>query len=398
MPEQHETQQQHLQQQKRQDRGGPGGFDDIGANAGAVIVSHGTYLESLPVVGMTVGAIRARTQDRLDIHPEATALVDGNPVDDSTQLHAGQMLMFIRPSGEKGALTQASLFGTRAAADATITIHGNTASASLPEGQSVSLPVGELVVRLGAGLGDAVLPDGVKCLIPTPAGCIAIHQRPPSLHRFRWIAEESKAEFGPGVSYREVRLALPYTVVFGVFERTRNGVPVLGNRNECFFSNQPLDVDGLDTELCYPALLNCSRFPEEGQHPLSWICTQYLEDTPRGSKQSFEQSLRIGMRALLHHLLETGFNRSSENHELNSWFSETISAGVDPRIESVESWEQASTVDPLFALEVPWLRTGKTVREVADRIIAFGGRAKAVTTARDIARVIVNAQPKKRSA
>jgi len=389
-----QSERQHVQQRQHPERAaGPGGFDDFADSAGAVLVSHGTYLESLPVVGMTVGAVRTRSQDRLDIHPEATALVDGRRVDDSTRLHAGQTLMFVRPSGEKGALARSVKRSGRASASSQVSIEGDRASATLPEGQSVSLAVSELVRLLGAGCDDAILPDGVKCLLPIPGGCIAIHQRPPSVFNFRWIAPESPADFGPGTSYREVRLALPYLVVFGVFEHTRRGLR-LGNRNECFFVNQPLDAAGLATELCFPALLNCSRFPDDPRHPLSWICTQHLGMGDRGSRESFEQTLRTGMRALLHHLLETGFNRSSENHELNSWFSETVSAEIDPRIASVGSWEQATADDPLFALEVPWLSTGHTVREVADRIIAASGGAQAVTTASDIARVIVNAQPK----
>jgi hypothetical protein len=51
---------------------------------------------------MNVSEVRRRFQDRLDIHPEAIALLDGNPVDDTTRVGAGQMLMFVRPSGEKG--------------------------------------------------------------------------------------------------------------------------------------------------------------------------------------------------------------------------------------------------------------------------------------------------------
>ena len=95
-----QQEQQHVRpdQQNRQ-QPAPDGFADA---AGEVLVSHGTYLERLPVVGMTVGEVRSRSQDRLDIHPDATALVDGNPVDDSTRLLAGQTLMFVRPSGEKG--------------------------------------------------------------------------------------------------------------------------------------------------------------------------------------------------------------------------------------------------------------------------------------------------------
>ena len=51
---------------------------------------------------MTISQVRNRFQDRLDIHPEALAMLDGNPADEATTVQAGQTLMFIRPSGEKG--------------------------------------------------------------------------------------------------------------------------------------------------------------------------------------------------------------------------------------------------------------------------------------------------------
>jgi hypothetical protein len=80
--------------------GGP--FDDTEPVAGMATVAHGPYAERLPVAEMNVSEVRRRFQDRLDIHPEAIALIDGNPVDDTTRVGAGQMLMFVRPSGEKG--------------------------------------------------------------------------------------------------------------------------------------------------------------------------------------------------------------------------------------------------------------------------------------------------------
>ena len=192
-----------------------GGFDAFGTTAGTVLVSHGTYLEHLPVVGLTVAQIRGRFQDRLDIHPEATTLLDGHPADDSIQVHAGQTLMFVRPSGEKGAMrTQASK--SVLAPPATVTFEGDRARATLPEGESVSVGIAELLERLGAVAGNGgatMLPDGVKCLIPMPGGCIAVHQRPPCIFNFKWIAPGSRAEYGTGTSYRQVRLALPYLVV-----------------------------------------------------------------------------------------------------------------------------------------------------------------------------------------
>lgn len=276
-----------------------------------------------------------------------------------------------------------------------VTIEGGEARAQLPEGASASLPLSDLVERVGSSLPDSrgtVLPDGVKILHPTARGCIVVHQTPPRVFQFRWIAADSEAEFGEGTSYRTVRLALPYLVVFAVFDHMRGGVPRLGQHNECFFATEPLDRAGLETELRYPALLNCSRFPDAPKHPLAWICTQKLARGQHARQRTLDGSLRTGLASLLRHLLESGFNRSSEHHELSSWFTETVKAEIDPRIASVESWEQASSEDPLFALEVPWLPSGHTVGSLIERIAAMRGGSQLPSSAEDLARIIFNHQ------
>jgi len=282
----------------------------------------------------------------------------------------------------------------------TVTIEGDEVRAALPEGVAAAMKLEDLLERIRPGVPDSrgtILPDGVKCVLPTGDGCIVVHQTPPRVYNFQWIAGGSEAEYGPGTNYRQVRLALPYLIVLAVFERARGDLPRLSNRNECFFLNQPLDLKGLETELCYPALLNCSRFPDRPEHPLSWICTQHLSAREHGRANTLEQSLRVGLQTLLHHLLESGFNRSSEQHELNSWFSESVAAGIDPRIASVESWERATNQDPLFVLEVAWLRTGLSLGKAAERIVqARGDGGLQVTCADDLARVILNARPKRR--
>jgi hypothetical protein len=281
----------------------------------------------------------------------------------------------------------------------TVTIEGDEVRAVLPEGAAATMKLEALLERIQPDVPDsrgAILPDGVKCMLPMANGCILVHQTPPRVYNFRWIAADSRAEYGPRTSYRQVRLALPYLIVLAVFERARGDLPRLGPRNECFFLNEPLDSKGLDTELCYPALLNCSRFPERSDLPLSWICTQHLPPSECARGQTLEQSLRAGLEALLRHLLESGFNRSSEHHELNSWFSETVAAGVDPRIASVRDWERATAEDPLFVLEVPWLRTGLSLGKVADRIARVHGRpGPRITCADDVARLVMNTKPRR---
>lgn len=86
---------------------GPDGdlFGDLGgvpASPGLATVIHGTYAETLPVAEMSIAQVRQRFAELLDIHPEATAILDGAPVEDDALVQAGQNLMFVRRAGEKG--------------------------------------------------------------------------------------------------------------------------------------------------------------------------------------------------------------------------------------------------------------------------------------------------------
>ncbi len=85
---------------------GPGGgaslFDDAPDAHQPVSVSSGPYAESLPVGNMTVGEIRRRFRDRLDLDPHSQAVLDGHDVSDDTVVRPGQALMFTRRAGEKG--------------------------------------------------------------------------------------------------------------------------------------------------------------------------------------------------------------------------------------------------------------------------------------------------------
>lgn len=83
--------------------GGDSPFDDAGEPNGLATVSHGPYAETLPVAGMSVGEVRRRFGDRLDIDPEAVAVVDGREVGDGHSVTDGQLVTFVRRAGEKGA-------------------------------------------------------------------------------------------------------------------------------------------------------------------------------------------------------------------------------------------------------------------------------------------------------
>jgi hypothetical protein len=282
--------------------------------------------------------------------------------------------------------------GQRGAQDRLIA-EGERVLGESPEGELRWMKVTDWIERLvprRIDTCDALLPDGAKAVLPIPKGNLVVHQTPPRTWNFQWIAKASPEPFGPGAEYREIRLALPYVIVLAVFDGAPGGLPRLSNSSECFFSTRPLDRAGFATELCYPALLNCSRFPLEAKDkPLSWICVQHLSPKAHMGAKTPSEALRRGLGALLQHLFESGFNLSSEHHELSSWFSETVAAGVDARIASVETWEQASAEDPLFVLDVPWLPTGHTLQSIVERIAQHrGGQDPRSRTASDLVRVV----------
>jgi hypothetical protein len=86
--------------------GGPSGLGSLFAGPGdvpaLVTVSSGPYLEQLPVGGASVGEIRRRFRDRLDLDPQSQAVLDGQTVGDDVTVRPGQALMFTRRAGEKG--------------------------------------------------------------------------------------------------------------------------------------------------------------------------------------------------------------------------------------------------------------------------------------------------------
>jgi hypothetical protein len=259
-----------------------------------------------------------------------------------------------------------------------------------PEGTTARMRVETLLAKVALGqlsTGDLILPDGVKTVISEGALTLIVSEYPPRLHQFDWIANDSPAGYGRGTTYRKVRLALPYVIIVAVFGRNEAGLPQLLPKNECFFRNAPLKR--LDDELFYPALLNCSKFTPQVGQPLSWICTQHLQATPSMRSADPADRFRGGLDALRHCLLETAFNLSSDHHEGASWFS--LSRGIDPRLNSVEAWQAASAESPLFVLEIPWLRTNHTVRQLMDRIFAnLQAHRTRITNAAGLARVIFN--------
>ncbi len=87
-------------------RPGPAALGDIfgsgnGDRAHAT-VSAGIHVEQLPVAGMSVAAVRERFASRLEITAETLGYISGHPVEEDTIIGEGEVLSFMRASGEKG--------------------------------------------------------------------------------------------------------------------------------------------------------------------------------------------------------------------------------------------------------------------------------------------------------
>lgn len=270
-----------------------------------------------------------------------------------------------------------------------LVIHDGQVEHVSPEGKSYQLPLGELVQAAAdrfVSRGTPILPKAVRAVKQLGNHTVWLAEFEPAVWPLKWITGNSPRPFGPGTKYEPRSLALPYLVIFAVFEGS-----MLSGSNECFFRNAPLR-DWSD-ELFYPALLNVSKFnPPEGRS-LAWICTQYLNRNVIAAEKDETQRMRVGFEQLFQVLLQDGFNHSSEHHEGQSWHGE--SKRVDPRLETVEKWEAASKADALFPLSVSWLPTGLNCNQVVERIFK---NLNAVLPALDtsaVVRLLVNHKPRK---
>ncbi len=271
-----------------------------------------------------------------------------------------------------------------------LTIQGSEVRVTTPEGKIISMPLDQFLAQIAPAqidTGGLILPDGVKAAFTRGRTTVWVYEAPPRVYCLKWVAKDSPAHYGPGAQYRLVRLALPYVVLLAVFAPGPHGQPLLSGYNECFFRVAPLK--NAADELLFPALLNCSKIVGPDGRARSWVCSQYVNFAALARERDLHRRLCASFEALRHCLLETGFNYSSEHHEGTSWFTE--SAHVDPRVSTAEKWQEATAQDPLFVLEVPWLKTGLSLTQTVDAIFKQSGAPRPNhNSAAALARVVLN--------
>jgi hypothetical protein len=245
-----------------------------------------------------------------------------------------------------------------------LTLQNGKVLLTTEEGQLLERPEADLVAMLRGEflppLGETSLPDGVKFYEWRPPLLLVVHQFPPHVRQFRWIAPDSPQEFGPGTVYRKVRLSIPYAITFALYHQQNNRLFLAGD-NELYFRNEPLHCRS--DCLGYPALLNVSRI-KTNKRERAWICTQYLRWPPTADWTG-------QLEALLEHTWNGGFNLSSEHHEGASWYG--ASRGVHRDLHPVERWEKASAANDAFALTVPWKPVPLTVGEIMESLFEEHG-------------------------
>lgn len=263
-----------------------------------------------------------------------------------------------------------------------------------PEGISATMALPQFLKELNPrrmDTGGMVLPDGVKCVLGRGRTAIWVYQQCPRVCNLQWIAADSPTPYGALAKYRTVRIALPYVILLLPFSPGPDDLPALQPRCECFFRNMPLE--SIDDELLFPAMLNCSKFRTEAGHPLSWLCTQHVKFEPLAALKPLQRRMRVSLVEILRCLFETSFNYSSEKHEGASWYTETLRTCKDPRIATVEKWEEATKQDPLFVLSVQWLKTGRSLKAIADRIFDIGHETSTeIASLQDLSRIVFNNQ------
>lgn len=158
----------------------------------------------------------------------------------------------------------------------------------------------------------------------------------------RWLCDDSPQPYGPGATYRDVAVALPYQYFF-VAGTVAGG---LSGRSSVYFMNCPLR--SLNEPLGDCHYYNCS-VDVWGLH--CWICTQYvdLQLKSRRGVTSFEVTGRF-----IEWFFSSSFNASSEYHEGASFWGRNRHQLGDRRVASLATWEQATARDPEFILTVPW--------------------------------------------
>jgi hypothetical protein len=189
------------------------------------------------------------------------------------------------------------------------------------------------------------LPLGTRLARVRGASTVLVIEQPPQVRQIRW----SNARMGAGGSYASYRLAFPYLIYIFTFYRGEFEDLRLYHRTAPLrAANDPVFLSNLMNVQADPGLLSCAR-----------AC---LRGRPLGLA---EMPLADQVEGLLTYFWTSGFNMDIEG---NCFERARL---LDPRICSMEAWQQASEAEPLFPLEIPWELGAPDLQAEVDRQCAL---------------------------
>ncbi len=195
----------------------------------------------------------------------------------------------------------------------------------------------------------------------------AAFELPPHARTVRWIADDSKAPYGPKARYQNYYVSFPYVVLLVVF---RGGG--LTGQQQLYYRTESLDAG---EELLLPNLYNVA----EGYGQRCWVCLEQLNDL---SELAWPEKVS----RITDHVFSAAFNRSSEEHEGNSYW--TRQQSVDPRVASMTEWQEASREDRRMGLSVPWQAADTTASAELSRMLDSVLRRKQIQSSAELASLL----------
>jgi hypothetical protein len=205
-----------------------------------------------------------------------------------------------------------------------------------------------LVCRLGdfvrelASRGDrarpscGIPPSGTRLWLERGDAVALAIEIAPHARTVTWQTDASEASRGPMAEYKRYFVAFPYVILLILFQ----GGAV--TRCQVFYRSRSLDEG--DESLLFPNLYNVTP---RNQVKAS-VCLQNL-----GSVKRLSWPRKVA--AIVDHIFTAAFNRDLGD---SLWVSMKES---DPRVSSMEKWEEETRRDPRFVLDVPWKSAGTTV-------------------------------------
>jgi hypothetical protein len=195
------------------------------------------------------------------------------------------------------------------------------------------------------------LPSGARCVTVRGASTALAVELPPEVRRVTW----SPGTMETGTASTSYRLAFPYVIHVCLFYTMEGDEAYQAGLEEMrvYYRNAPLR--SLDDPLFAPNLFNVQVEPTMPSH-----CRACLRGHPEDLSHL---PLAEHADVLLNFFWETGFNLDIESNGFER------ARPLDPRISSLDAWQEASAADPLFPLRLEWEPAGCTPRQVMERLI-----------------------------